>query len=739
MSNSLPSLPHDEIGPFDEPTEAEFYIPAVGPVARSRRVLKHNDTFAVLDSHGDIGAAGDSPNGLFVGDTRHLSQLELLCQGVKPLLLSSTISDNTLGLSIDLTNPDYYERGTLVLHKDIVHISRFCYLLDHSLRQRITLVNYGVTPVEITLAVIFNSDFADIFEVRGIRRPKRGTVSRRLVDSSRVELTYVGLDEVPRKTTVTLTPAPSRLATSAATFAIRLATHQRQNLVLVADCGERTDRTPAAYFRGLRARLRARQTHLSHSAMIETDNSILNEVLARSSSDLDMLLTETADGPYPYAGVPWYSTTFGRDGLIAALQLLWVTPNVAAGVLRRLARLQAIALDPAADAEPGKILHEMRQGEMAALGEVPFGRYYGSVDATPLFVVLAGAYLRRSGDTQLIREIWPAIDRALNWIETTADRDGDGFIEYQRAEELGLSNQGWKDSYDSVFHADGALASGPISLVESQCFAYAARRAGAACARSVGDELRANILDGAADRLRLLFHDAFWDDRLGLFVLALDGQKSPCAVRTSNAAYALFAGIATPEQAAQMGEVFATRNFWSGWGVRTVAEGEARYNPMSYHNGSVWPHDNAIIAAGLAQYGQMQMAEQLFEGLMRAASYFDQRRIPELFCGFRRKPGRGPTLYPVACAPQAWSAGAPFMMLQAMLGIEFDAEAREIRLRNPRVPAIAQGVTVRNLALGNARADFALTSAGSGVSLNVLRTSGPVRVILTFDERRTQD
>jgi len=716
--------------------EAHFYIPAPDAPARPRRNLKHNDTFAVFDSHGDIGASTGGEDGLFDSDTRYLSHLELLIDGSRPLLLHSAIDDDNLNYYVDLTNPDIYADGKIILPKDTIHISRTVYLCDGSLRERIGLMNHGAAPVSFTLSLAFASDFADIFEVRGIKRERRGHVWAEVLPSSGVRLSYRGLDAVLRESTMHFEPVPSLIGESVASYVLELAPQEKRAVFVTAASRGRLPQSKVSFFQGLMGLKRELKSVTREVATVETSNSVVNEVLCRSMADLYMLMTITPDGLYPYAGIPWYSTTFGRDGIITAMQMLWLDPAIAAGVLRRLARLQAHTLDPKADAAPGKILHEMRGGEMAALNEVPFAQYYGTVDATPLFVMLAGQYVHRTGDWALIRELWPALESALAWLDGPGDLDGDGFIEYARGAHTGLANQGWKDSHDSIFHADGRLAEGPIALVEVQGYAYAARIAASACARGLGLHERAATLAAQAERLRHRFEETFWCDDIGFYAVALDGNKSPCRVRTSNPGHALFTGIADAERGSRIARSMLESDFYSGWGVRTVARGEARYNPMSYHNGSVWPHDNAIVAEGFARYGAKRGIIDIFEGLIRATTYLDQRRIPELFCGFRRRPGRGPTLYPAACSPQAWAAAAPFSLIQSMLGLEFRPHDVEVRLNNPVIPPMVGSITLRNVRLGNASADFIVRpSIGDGVALEVLRARGGLRISLVVDQR----
>ncbi|TMJ89159.1 MAG: amylo-alpha-1,6-glucosidase [Alphaproteobacteria bacterium] len=712
---------------LDTAPEGPFYIPATGPASRPRRTLKDGDTFIVVDSHGDIGASPGGTDGLFHGDTRFLSRLELLLNGVQPLLLGSNVRDDNSQLTVDLTNPDIYFDQRLVLPKDTLHVVRTIFLWGDTAYQRLAIRNYGDHVVDLQLTILFDSDFADLFEVRGLHRSKHGLIGHASGAATGV-LIYDGLDGKRRQSALNFDPQPAELTQTSASYAIQLSPKAAKAVFLTVGCGIPAPPKPVPFLRGLRAAHRALRRASQNASTVVSSNEIFNEIVCSSMADLCMLMTQTPQGRYPYAGIPWYSTTFGRDGLITALQTLWLDPRIAEGVLRRLAAFQATTYEDASDAQPGKILHEMREGEMAALGEVPFGLYYGSVDATPLFVMLAGLFAERTGDDAIIVELWPAIEAALSWIDGPGDLDGDGFLEYYRATERGLANQGWKDSEDAIFHSDGRLAKGPIAVAEVQGYVYCAKQVLARCAERLGWTERARLLKAEADQLAERFDTSFWCPELGTYALALDGDKEPCRVRSSNAGQVLFTGIARFDRAVEVADGLLRPEFFSGWGIRTIANSEARYNPMSYHNGSIWPHDNALIALGLARYDLKRSLERMFAGLFDAATYFEMRRLPELFCGFQRSRGRGPTHYPVACSPQAWASATPFTLIEASLGLQFDPAANEIRLRNPRLPPFLDELVLRNLMLKQSSVDLKVRRHANEVSVEILERRGQIQV-----------
>jgi len=707
-----------------------FYIPAASR-ARLGRTLKHGDTFVVFDNSGDAQASGPASEGLFHEDTRFLSRLALVVNGVRPLLLSSSATADNEMLTADLTNPDFFSDGHLSLARDTVHLLRVKVLADGACLESLEVKNYADHDVSLELGYAFAADFADMFEVRGQKREQRGRTLKEEIDGARVVLGYRGLDRVTRRTELAFDPPPRELTKREARYTLKLPPGGATTLTLAVRC-LRDGAAPApqtSFAQSAEAAQALVRRRRAAAARIETSNTSFNAWLERSRADLDMLITDMPTGPYPYAGIPWFCTAFGRDAIITALQTLWLAPELTRGVLAYLAEMQATTVDPAMDAEPGKILHETRKGEMAALGEVPFSRYYGSVDSTPLFVVLAAKYYQRTGDRDFIRSIWPNINAALAWMRDYADPDEDGFLEYDRRSDKGLSNQGWKDSNDSVFHADGRLAEPPIALVEVQGYAYAAWRGAALLGRALGDSA-VDDYEARARTLQQRFEEVFWCPEIGTYALALDGAKRPCRVRSSNAGHALFSGIASPAHAARVAATLMDDSGFSDWGIRTVAVGEARYNPMSYHNGSVWPHDNGLIALGLARYGLREPLLKVMEGLFGAAAATELHRLPELFCGFPRRAGEGPTSYPVACSPQAWSSAAAFAVMGAALGVSFNPAAGEIRFTRPALPEFIEEVTLEHLRMGDVSVDLLFRRHTRDASLNVLRKQGEAEIVL---------
>jgi glycogen debranching enzyme len=710
--------------------DGRWYVLATSASAEEQpQALKRDELYALFDRHGDIVPWEGGGQGVYVDDTRYLSHLELRLEGVRPLHLNTAVHDDGAVLAVELMNPDLQRGGRVVVPKGTVHLLRRKLLLDGACHEHLRLANHGLEPVELALELRLAADCADLFEVRGMQRRQRGRVVPPRVDGATLLFAYEGLDGRQRRTVLRFDPAPLALLPGLARYRIALPPGGVASVQWQIACERPTAAAPPALTYDAARRRHEERGHLGGArCRIASSNPMFDRWLQRSSSDLDMLTTALPTGPYPYAGVPWYCTTFGRDGLLTAHQCLWLRPDLARGVLAFLAATQAGAEDATTDAEPGKILHEARASEMALTREVPFARYYGSVDATPLFVMLAAGYWRRTGDLDFVRTLWPHIVAALQWIERYGDGDGDGFVEYARRSGDGLIQQGWKDSHDSVFHADGRMASAPIALCEVQGYVYAAKQSAADLADALGDPGAARHWSDEAQWLKQRFQQRFWCDDVGLYALALDGHKAVCGVAASNAAHALWAGIAAPEHAQRIARRLFEPDLFSGWGLRTLATGERRYNPMSYHNGSIWPHDNAIACEGLARYGHADAALALLIAAFDCSLHFEDARLPELFCGFARRAGEGPTRYPVACSPQAWSAAAAFGMLAGCLGLEFDAAQRRLRLRCPRLPAFVDWLRIEGLAVGAGRVDLLLQRYRESVGVDVTRREGALEV-----------
>jgi glycogen debranching enzyme len=647
------------------------------------------------------------------------------------------VTPDNLRSVANLTNNDVEEDGR-VTPRSTISIRRTTLVCGAQLLIRLVLHSFHPEPLRFRLVLRFAADFADIFEVRGLRRARTGTHEpARHVDGALV-LRYHGLDHVRRSTRCTIAGAPAQWDGEEATVDLLLAPEQERIVDVGVDCaseavGSITRRT----FAGAEAlREREHRRWQLERAAFQSSDETFGTVLAQALADVFMLTvpaeasTWQAVDRYVYAGIPWFATVFGRDALVTARQLLSFAPGLARGVLRVLAALQGRDENPERDEQPGKIIHEARYGEMAATGEIPFGRYYGSVDATPLFCVLLGAYARTTGDLALVRELWPAACAALRWIDRWGDRDGDGYVEYERMTEHGLANQGWKDSGDAIFHRDGRLAEPPIALVEVQGYRYAALEAMAELADAIGEDGGARWRV-EAESLRARINADFWLEDEDTYALALDRDKRPCEVVTSNPGHLLFCGVPDPVRAQRLARRLLRTDLFCGWGIRTVASGQPRYNPMSYHNGSVWPHDNALIAAGLRRYGRVDGVLQLLSALVEAAVRFDDRRLPELFCGFGRRRDTAPVPYPVACRPQAWAAGSVFLLLEAALGLECDGVHRRVVFRQPQLPSWLAALEIRNLHAGDARLDVNVLRGKYGGSVEIMRKDGDVEVVET--------
>jgi glycogen debranching enzyme len=693
------------------PAKAPDVQPAVTAASFTTHVLKDGDSFLVANAYGDI--EGDS-DGLFHDDTRLLSVSRLRIAGARPEMLSAAVTRDNVFFVAHLTNRPLPPLGVDPVASGLLHVARTRFLSGNRMYERLRFHNYGLQPVRAPLRFEYAADFRDMFEVRGCVRPERGQLQPAEAGEDSLVFGYCGLDGRMRHSVVAFSRHPASIEVDGATFELELAPGGHDELFI--EVGLVAQDTPSLQrYRNAAAHARRRmRTRQRRGARVRSAGPLFADWMERSRADLALLTSDLATGPYPYAGIPWFSTPFGRDAVITSLQVLWLNPGMARGVLAFLAEHQAHESSAFLDSAPGKIMHETRKGEMAALRELPFGLYYGGVDTTPLFVMLAGAYARRTGDLAFVDRLWPALLAATGWIERTCDASRFGFLDYARGADSGLANQGWKDSSDSVFHADGRIPAGPIALVEVQGYAYAALLAMSGLARRRGDDQHAAHWEHRARRVQAAVEQHFWMPERGYYGIALDGDGALCRVRASNVGHLLYVGLPEPARAAQAAAQLLAPDFASGWGVRTLAEGEARYNPMSYHNGSVWPHDTALCAAGIARGGDRGGALRLLRNMFETASHFEMR-LPELFCGFPRKHGATPVSYPVACLPQAWAAGAGFMLLQACLGIEVDGRGGEIRVHRPRLPLGVDQVSDRGLEVGERRVDLVFQRSGEHV------------------------
>lgn len=690
------------------------------PCSQTLFVLVNHNMFLVANAFADIEG---SDVGLFHHDTRLLSVYRLTLAGQRPTLLSAAVSQNNVYFISHLTHPPLPALGAENTTQGVLHIERKRFLWDERMFERIVLTNYGDHHSLLPVDLQFDADFFDMFEVRGQSRPLRGSINRPEVSQCSVVLRYRGLDDQLRTTAISFSETPAHIDGHSARFKIDVPARQSRTLYL--EVGSSVVQPTRERYRLAAAQAcRAMRKKQCRGARLKASGRLFQAWLDKSRADLALLTADLPTGPYPYAGVPWYSTPFGRDAIITAYQSLWLDPALARGVLAYLAEHQAMEASTFSDAEPGKIMHETRQGEMSRLKELPFARYYGGVDTTPLFVMLAGAYAKRTEDLAFIDTLWASLERATHWLERNASGNAEGFISYHRAESTGLANQGWKDSHDSIFHSDGRSPEGPIALVEVQGYAWRAYLAMSELARIRGDEKAAAHWQTCAEQLRDAVERRFWMEDRQFYALALDGAGERCNVKASNAGHLLFTGLPAPERGRAVARQLLAGNFDSGWGLRTLESGAIRFNPMSYHNGSVWPHDVALCVAGIARYGEQAGAIHILSSVFEAATYFGMR-LPELYCGFKRGAGEPPIAYPVACLPQAWAAGSVFMLLQACLGITIDAAEKRVVVTHPRLPIGIDRLEVRRLRFGEFQIDLTVQRIGERVTAFIERQQGP--------------
>jgi glycogen debranching enzyme len=676
--------------------------------------LKHGDAFLVADARGDLPES-EQETGLYWHGTRFLRTCDVFLTGQPLIPLSNSISDEEGACQIDLTNP-YLRIGKEIVYQGSIHVRRMLALKGHILTQRLVLTSFHDAPITVKLGLKLGADFRDIFEVRGLAREKRGSLLAPRVARDAVTLSYTGLDTITRETQLTFAPPASQAVMQGLFWDVSLANGEPVEVRV----------TTTLHSRGERA------LEVEHAAgpgdtlprgadfpIVESNNVFFNRMLTRSMHDLEMMSALTGQGLFPYGGIPWYVCPFGRDALITSIEFMPWFPQIARGTLAFLAAHQGTKLDEFTEEEPGRILHEFRTGEMANCREVPFIPYYGTVDATPLFLIALEHYVRWTDDLAFLRQHWPHAQAAATWMQTYADADRDGFLEYAKMSDRGLGNQGWKDSWDSISYADGTLARPPIALCEVQGYAYAAYRALSYLATRLGQPDEAARWDALAESLRARFVERFWWPEEDLFYLALDGEKNPCKVVSSNAGQCLWSGIVPDDYAEAMVPRLLQQDMYTEWGIRTLSNRATRFNPMSYHNGSVWPHDTALVGAGFARYGHKAEAGELLGHLFGVSLYYAGSRLPELFCGFSRVHGHGPTRYPVACAPQSWAAGAPFLLLSAVLGFRPEAERQRLNLHSPALPNWMDALVLGHLRLGqqDMRLRFERSAHGTNVVL----------------------
>lgn len=726
MSAKLIVPSHDLVEippPYPEPRVA---YQGAEPRKVNNLTLIDGKTFLSTTFSGDIMPPGAPDVGFFHDDTRFLSRLELRVGGYRTVVLSSS-SELTFASQIELTTGKNTLRDSYEIPENTVHIRREQLLSENLLYDYLTFENFNFTDLELLIELVYEADFMDVFQVRGAAREKPGHYYQPIANRDCLIFHYCGRDGIARETLIHLSPNPEQVTGTTALWKVKLPPFKRFQIHTTVSTLVEAERPPARridFDHSLRVRREAFAQWESHSARFESNNRIFDQMVNTSVSDLHALQIPDGRDHIIAAGIPWFATMFGRDSIISAYQSLLLNPSLAIETLRVLARHQGREKDDWRDEEPGKILHEHREGEMTRAREMPFGPYYGSVDATPLWLILLSETFNWTADEQLVRDMLPHAHRALDWIDNYGDLDGDGFVEFLRRSPRGLANQGWKDSWDANMHRDGKVAEPPIALSEVQGYVYEAKYRMASLMRSFGETRRAEKLKKDAAELARRFDRAFWMPQRGFYAMALDREKKQLQVISSNPGHLLFTRMLSQERARAVTQRFMQPDMFSGWGLRTISRDERVFNPLSYHRGSIWPHDNSIAAHGMALYEFRDAALTVFTGLAQAALNFRDYRLPELFCGIQRREQDEPVQYPVSCSPQSWASGAIFLLLTSVLGIRPSAPRKELTIVNPSLPDWLDYLNIRNLHIGGSRVGLDFTRRGSRTFCNVVDVEG---------------
>jgi glycogen debranching enzyme len=704
-------------------------------------VIKHDELFFLCNRDGDVPLEGSSGLGLYYHDCRYLNGYELRLDGVAADCLAATAAAGS-SATFELTNRDARTAGAKLLEKESLGIKweRTLDANECAMHDIIAFSNFGVQAIDLPVAIRLRTNFESLFAVRGAKPQHRGTLADPRWAGATLHFEYQGADQLRRTLDATFEPAAQPGSDGAATFHLHVEPQSAQTIRLSLQIAESPLHEQGGALRAAapghhveharRAQAQSGDDWMAHATRLHSDDPRLNRVMDRSLRDLHMLATPLQGKRFFAAGVPWYVTLFGRDAIISALETLAFLPGRAEDTVRLLASLQGTREDAWRDEEPGKIMHELRVGEMARLGEIPQTPYYGSVDATPLFLILLARHAQWSGRLDLFKDLAQQVRAALSWIDESIAKGGNGYLSYATQSGSGLANQGWKDSGDSVMNRDGSLAAPPIALVEVQGYVYMAKQAIGELYRQDGDPATADRLAGEAQDLRQRFERDFWVDELGTYALALQHGNKPAAVVSSNPGQVLWTGIASDKRARSTADRLMRGDMFSGWGIRTLSSRERRYNPIGYHDGTVWPHDNAIAAAGFRRYGCLDQVAHVLGTMVEAAVHFEHDRLPEVFAGFARQEFDIPVHYPVACHPQAWAAGAVPFMIESALGLRADAFNRRLHVSRPVLPAFVNELKLERLRVGDATVDITFRRDDRGqVGVYDVKTDGKLEVV----------